>query len=122
MGFDQWLKRGLLLVLLWSGISSAYASRILIPMDADHQKDHLKAYGMAYWTLSKDVKVQWLLNYRGGSFLLPDAEDIRKECTIRGVSYEVLSDDDAAGILREIGSPAKNQDAVVLEKAPKIVV
>ncbi|WP_425596673.1 asparagine synthetase B [Sinomicrobium weinanense] len=103
-------------------VVSVRASRVLIPMDAEYQKDHLKAYGIAYWTLSKDLKVQWLLNYRGGSFLLPDSEEIRKECTIRGVSYEVLSDNKAKGILDEISSPAKNQEAVVLEKAPRIVV
>ena len=68
-----------------------FASSILIPMDADTQKNHLKAYGMTYWVLAKQQKVQWLLNYRGGSFLLPDGESIRKECQIRGVSFEILS-------------------------------
>ena len=58
-------------------------------MDAESQKNHLKAYGITYWTLSKQLKVKWLLNYRGGSFLLPDTEDIQKECQIRGVSFEV---------------------------------
>ena len=109
-----------ILVLLCS--MSVRASRILIPMDAEYQKNHLKAYGIAYWTLSENFKVQWLLNYRGGSFLMPDTEEIRKECTIRGVSYEVLSDAKAESILGEISSPAKNQEAVVLEKAPKVVV
>ena len=99
-----------------------YASSILIPMDADTQKNHLKAYGITYWVLSKQQKVQWLLNYRGGSFLLPDGELIRKECQIRGVSFEILSDDQANSILDEISSPSKNQDAVILEKAPKIAV
>ncbi|TVZ17337.1 asparagine synthetase B [Maribacter sp. MAR_2009_72] len=98
------------------------ASSILIPMDADSQKNHLKAYGITYWVLSKQQKVQWLLNYRGGSFLLPDGESIRKECQIRGVSFEVLSDGQANSILDEINSPAKNQDAVILEKAPRIAV
>ncbi|MDY8137720.1 asparagine synthetase B [Aquimarina sp. 2201CG5-10] len=91
-------------------------------MDAEGQQNHLKAYGITYWTLSKDLKVKWLLNYRGGSFLLPDTEDIRKECTIRGVSYEVLSDDKTESILEEISSPSQNMEAVVLEKAPKIAV
>ncbi len=91
-------------------------------MDAEGQQNHLKAYGITYWTLSKDLKVKWLLNYRGGSFLLPDTENIRKECTIRGVSYEVLSDSDTEEILAEISSPSKNMEAVVLEKAPKIAV
>ncbi|WP_378184328.1 asparagine synthetase B [Aquimarina sp. SS2-1] len=91
-------------------------------MDADSQQNHLKAYGITYWTLSKDLKVKWLLNYRGGSFLLPDTENIKKECTIRGVSYEVLSDAKTEEILAEISSPSKNMEAVVLEKAPKIAV
>lgn len=98
------------------------ASSILIPMDADTQKNHLKAYGITYWVLSKQQKVQWLLNYRGGSFLLPDGESIRKECQIRGVSFEILSDNQVNTILDEISSPSQNQDAVILEKAPKIAV
>ncbi|MEM7382606.1 MAG: asparagine synthetase B, partial [Bacteroidota bacterium] len=68
---------------------SITASVILIPMDAESQENHLKAYGITYWVLTKQQKVQWLLNYRGGSFLLPDGEVIRKECQIRGVSFEV---------------------------------
>ncbi|WP_423998580.1 asparagine synthetase B [Maribacter sp. IgM3_T14_3] len=99
-----------------------FASSILIPMDADTQKNHLKAYGITYWVLAKQQKVQWLLNYRGGSFLLPDGESIRKECQIRGVSFEILSDVQANGILDEISSPSVNQDAVILEKAPRIAV
>ena len=69
--------------------ASAFASYVLIPMDAESQKEHLKAYGITYWTLAKQEKVKWLLNYRGGSFLLPDTEALRKECQIRGVSFEV---------------------------------
>ena len=98
------------------------ASYILIPMDAEGQKEHLKAYGITYWTLERQQKVKWLLNYRGGSFLLPDAEEIRKECQIRGVSYEILSDSKAEQILTEISSPSQNMEAVVLEKAPRIAV
>ena len=108
------------LFLLLSG--QVFASSILIPMDADTQKNHLKAYGITYWVLSKQQKVQWLLNYRGGSFLLPDGENIRKECQIRGVNFEILSDAQANDILDEISSPSKNQDAVILEKAPRIAV
>ncbi|WP_343488382.1 asparagine synthetase B [Allomuricauda sp. d1] len=105
-------------------VSSIYlsASVILIPMDAEGQKNHLKAYGITYWVLTKQQKVQWLLNYRGGSFLLPDGDAIRKECQIRGVSFEVLSDAQAEAILDDISSPSQNQDAVILEKAPKIAV
>lgn len=91
-------------------------------MDVDAQKNHLKAYGITYWVLNKELKVKWLLNYRGGSFLLPDTNDIQKECQIRGVSFEVISNDKAESILQDISSPSKNMEAVVLEKAPKIAV
>jgi len=99
-----------------------FASYVLIPMDADSQKEHLKAYGITYWTLEKGQKAKWLLNYRGGSFLLPDTPELQRECKIRGVSFEILSDGKAEQILEEISSPAKNMDAVILEKAPKIAV
>ena len=91
-------------------------------MDVDSQKNHLKAYGLTYWVLSKELKVKWLLNYRGGAFLLPDTEAIMRECQIRGVSYEVISDSKTESILEEISSPSQNMEAVVLEKAPKIAV
>ena len=91
-------------------------------MDAEDQKEHLKAYGLTYWTLEKNVKVKWLLNYRGGSFLLPDSDAIRKECKVRGISFEVLSNGKTEEILTEISSPSKNMEAVVLEKAPRIAV
>lgn len=102
--------------------ASANASQVLIPMDAETQRNHLKAYGITYWMLNKEVKVQWLLNYRGGSFLLPDSEELRRECQIRGVSFEVISDQKTEEILEEISSPSKNMEAVLLEKAPKIAV
>lgn len=91
-------------------------------MDAGGQKNHLKAYGLTYWVLNKELKVNWLLNYRGGSFLLPDTPEIRKECQIRGISFEVISDSKTESILEDISSPSQNMDAVVLEKAPKIAV
>ena len=98
------------------------ANFILLPMDETSQKNHLKAYGITYWCLDKQYKASWLLNYRGGSFLLPDAPEIRKECQIRGVSFELLSDGEANQILDEISSPSQNMETVVLEKAPKIAV
>lgn len=101
---------------------AAKASFILLPMDETTQKNHLKAYGITYWCLNKQYKASWLLNYRGGSFLLPDAEEIRKECQIRGVSFELLSDAEANQILDEISSPSQNMETVVLEKAPKVAV
>ncbi|WP_306354192.1 asparagine synthetase B [Flavobacterium sp. '19STA2R22 D10 B1'] len=108
------------LVLLTT--TSSWASFILLPMDDTSQQNHLKAYGITYWSLSKNYKVSWLLNYRGGSFLMPDAPEIRKECQIRGVSFEQLSDAQTNSILDEISSPSQNMETVVLEKAPKIAV
>ncbi|WP_181369015.1 asparagine synthetase B [Flavobacterium pallidum] len=99
----------------------AKAGFILLPMD-ESQQNHLKSYGITYWCLDKQYKASWLLNYRGGSFLLPDAPEIRKECQIRGVSFELLSDDEANAILSEISSPSQNMETVVLEKAPKVAV
>ena len=88
----------------------------------DTQKNHLKAYGIAYWILQKEVDVQWLLNYRGGSFMFKHDKKFENECTIRGVSYEVIADVRSTAILQEIANPEVNQDAVKLEKPPKIAV
>jgi len=113
-------KAFLLFVILIS--FSAKASFILLPMDESTQQNHLKAYGITYWCIEKKYKVSWLLNYRGGSFLLADAPEIRKECQIRGVSFEILSDAETNQILAEISSPSQNMEAVALEKAPKVAV
>lgn len=108
------------LIVLFSVV--AKPSSILLPMEAEGQQNHLKAYGITYWALAKSYKVNWLLNYRGGSFLLPEADEIRKECQIRGVTFEILSDANVSSILEEINSPSQNMEAVLLEKAPKIAV
>lgn len=101
---------------------SMTANTILLPMDDTSQKNHLKAYGITYWAIEKQYKASWLLNYRGGSFLLPDVIEIRKECQIRGVSFEILNDSETNQILTEIASPSQNMEVVALEKAPKIAV
>lgn len=101
---------------------SAFASFILIPMDDVSQTNHLKAYGITYWSLQKGNTAKWLLNYEGGSFLLEDNEATRNECKIRGVTFHIISDTEAAKILEEISSPSQNMEAVTLEKAPKIAV
>ena len=116
------MKKTLLILCFMAFSLFAQASYLLVPMDAETQREHLKAYGITYWTLQKQIKVKWLLNYRGGSFLFPDTEELRRECTIRGVIYEVLSDGKTEQILTEISSPSQNMEAVVLEKAPKIAV
>jgi hypothetical protein len=114
-------KRFLILFFLLVSIVTK-ASFILLPMDETTQQNHLKAYGITFWCLEKNYKASWLLNYRGGSFLLPDAEEIRKECQIRGVSFEIISDSEQTSILNDISSPSQNMESVILEKAPKIAV
>ncbi|RFZ90341.1 asparagine synthetase B [Mucilaginibacter conchicola] len=99
----------------------ARASSILIPMD-DQQKDHLKSYGIAFWTLKNGETVDWLLNYRGGSFMMKYAKALEDECKIRGVSYEVIADAKANEIATEVSDPSVNMDIVKLEKAPKMAV
>jgi len=99
----------------------AQASYLLLPMDIS-QKNHLKAYGIAYWTLQNNLEVDWLLNYRGGSFAIKNAKSIENECNIRGVSYETVADAQYTSILEEIANPEANMDIVKLEKAPKVAV
>ncbi|WP_256009011.1 asparagine synthetase B [Desertivirga xinjiangensis] len=97
------------------------AASILIPMD-ENQQNHLKAYGITFWTLKNGQEADWLLNYRGGSFMMKYVKDIENECKIRGVSYEVIADAKVTAILNEITDPSANMDLVKLEKAPKIAV
>tara|TARA_B110000977_G_scaffold185834_1_gene251080 strand:+ start:407 stop:1678 length:1272 start_codon:yes stop_codon:yes gene_type:complete len=101
---------------------SLQASYILIPMDEESQKDHLKAYGIAFWTLENEETVEWLLNYRGGSFLIKNRTAIEKECIIRGVSYEIITEAYRAKIQLELAHPESNTDIIKLEKAPKVAV
>ena len=91
-------------------------------MGDGEQKNHLKAYGIAFWILQNDIEVEWLLNYRGGSFLIKHYKTIEEECIIRGVTYEVIADVQAQKIKSEIADPEVNQEIVKLEKAPKIAV
>lgn len=110
----------LALLLLFS--LGGKASYLLIPMDEEGQTNHLKAYGIAYWVLQQEVEMEWLLNYRGGSFLIPYNEAFKVECQIRNVFFEQISDASAAQIRQELSSPAVNMNVVKLEKAPKIAV
>lgn len=84
------------------------------------QKDHLKAYGIAYWVLTQNINVEWLLNYRGGSFMLDEYSDIVKEAKIRGVTVETLTGQDVITLYGKID--ANNMEVVLLEKAPKIAI
>lgn len=115
------MRRLLILLILTMFGLKGFASKILVPMDLS-QTNHLKAYGVAYWVLSKDVSIEWMLNYKGGSFLLPATTGIENELNIRGVSYELISDATAAQLENQISSPSSNMDMMKLEKVPKIAV
>ena len=84
------------------------------------QKDHLKAYGTAYWILNENINVEWILNYRGGTFLIDSYPDVEQECRVRGVSYEVIGAEQILAVYNEV--EVNNMDIVLLEKAPKIAI
>ncbi len=107
------------MLLLLAG--SGKGASLLIPMD-QKQTNHLKAYGLTYWVLQNGLEARWLLNYRGGSFLIDHNAAIQTECVVRGVSFEVLADVQVQTVLAEIGRDDVNMDALKLEKAPKIAV
>jgi hypothetical protein len=111
----------LFLLLITLGSYRASALHILIGMD-EHQKDHLKSYGIAYWILQKGGEVDWLLNYSGGSFMFPFEVEYENECKIRGVSYDVITEAKTNSIMAEISNPEVNMESVKLLKAPKIAV
>ena len=111
----------LTLLLLFAFSTTAHAMQILIPMD-ESQKNHLKSYGIAFWLLKQKQEVQWLLNYNGGSFMFQYSQDAERECKVRGVSYETISDAAANAIITQIQDPAANLNAVKLLNAPKIAV
>ncbi|MBE9491474.1 MAG: asparagine synthetase B [Bacteroidetes bacterium] len=115
------MKKIILLTLFAILIQSMNAAYLLIPMD-DTQKNHLKAYGIAYWILQQDVEVSWLLNYMGGSFMTKHHQLIENECVIRGVTYQVIADVQASSIIREIADPDVNMEEIKLHKAPGIAV
>jgi len=115
------MKKFVLLLLLVFLIKPSSGAYLLIPMD-NAQQNHLKAYGVAYWMLQREVEVSWLLNYRGGSFMCKYLKIFQDESSIRGVSSEVISDVQAAAILSEIADPEVNMDEVKLVKVPKIAV
>jgi len=117
---SKYIKTPLLLLFLFMTLFSKGAY-LLIPMD-NTQQNHLKAYGIAYWVLKQDVEVSWLLNYRGGSFMFPYTQPFEEECSIRGVSFQVISDGQSAAILDEIADPQVNMENIKLHKAPRIAV
>jgi hypothetical protein len=110
----------ILFVILFS--TPSFGAKILIPMDETEQENHLKAYGIAYSVLVKQYKVNWLLNYKGGSFVFDQVQEFENECKIRGVSYEIIPEAKYTKILEEIADPDVNMDIIQLEKPPKIAV
>ncbi|MBL4653903.1 MAG: asparagine synthetase B [Flavobacteriales bacterium] len=114
-------KKIAFLILVLCVSAKSHGSYLLLQMD-DTQKNHLKAYGIAFWVLNQNVEVDWLLNYRGGSFLIKHLQPVENECIIRGVSYEIIANAQAAAIRQEIANPEVNMDVVKLEKPPKIAV
>ena len=121
MNHSRISKKISLLIILCSTLFTANASYIFIPMD-ESQSNHLKAYGIAYFSIDQGIKVDWLLNYQGGSFMIKYNEKIENECSVRGVSFNIIADVQSTQILRSISSPEVNQDVVRLEKAPKIAI
>ncbi|MFN5031818.1 MAG: asparagine synthetase B [Flavobacteriia bacterium] len=115
------MSKLLLLIFLCSFSLFSRATQILIPMD-ESQSDHLKAYGIAFWSLENSITLEWLLNYRGGAFLLPHLRTIEEELVIRNVKYEILADGQVNQIRSQIANPEANMELVQLEKAPKIAV
>lgn len=115
------MKKIVALLVICLMVTASYADKILIPMD-DSQKDHLKAYGMAFWVLQKDQEVDWLLNYKGGSFMIQYHDIFEKQLKLKGVSYKRISNAESATIVKEIENPAVNASVVKLLTAPKVAV
>lgn len=114
--------RNLLIILFIFAFTGMKASYILLPMAHDEQKDHLKAYGITYWILDNGGEAYWLLNHRGGSFAFAHTAIFEKECKIRNVSYEVITNGQFQRIRQDISDPEVNMDVIKLEQVPKIAV
>ena len=110
------MKRIIASILL---LQICFSQKILIPMD-EKQKDHLKAYGAAFWIVGEQINVEWVLNFRGGSFIVDYYQKIEQECRLRGVSYELIKADKMLSIYNDVS--ANNMDIVLLEKTPKIAI
>lgn len=114
------MKKSLVIMAMTLVVATARAhAQLLVPMD-NAQANHLKAYGLAYWVLDHKLTAEWLLNYRAGSFLIPDRPEIRREAALRGVSYEQLTGGQLAQIRQTVAE--SNMESVILEKAPRIAV
>jgi hypothetical protein len=114
-------KKQILLLIFLLCFSLSHASYILINMD-DQQTNHLKAYGIAFLSIENEINVKWLLNYKGGSFLIKSNNFIENECKTRNVSYSLIADIQSNKILSDISRNDVNQEIISLEKAPKIAI
>ena len=101
------MKLRILFLFFFFSCNFVNATQILVFM-GEKQKNHLKAYGIAYWVIEKDVSIEWLLNYRGGSFLMPHLVAIEEELMIRGVSYQILTEGQVSQIKTQIANPEVN--------------
>ena len=115
------MKRIFLTLLTLFAVVEGFSSYLLIPMDLT-QKNHLKAYGIAYYAVTQQIDVSWLLNYRGGSFMMPYSNAVDNECAVRGVSCQVIADVQSTAILQEIAAMDANMSEIKLTKVPKIAV
>jgi len=115
------MRKYFFLLLLLFLTKFSWSTQLLVPMD-DSQTNHLKAYGLSFWALEKGVVIEWLLNYKGGSFLFPHLVNLEEELIIRGIKYQVLTDGQVNQIKNQIADPEVNMELVQLEKAPKIAV
>ena len=121
MHLSKLIRKNLLTFILLLTINVSYASYILIPMD-DTQTNHLKAYGITFLAIEKEINVNWLLNYKGGSFLIKTNSIIENECNIRNVAYKLIADLQATNILSAISSNEVNQESIRLEKVPRVAI
>ena len=115
------MNKYIILLLIFLPVLKSNATSILIPMD-ETQTDHLKAYGVTYWVLENSLEADWLLNYRGGSFLLPARPEIQEKCILFNVSYEIITDAEVNSIFAFIAKPDINMDKIKLQKPPKVAV
>ncbi len=117
------MRLKLFILLLLAGLApAAWAGKLYIPMNADDQTNHLKAYGIAFLALKAGMTVDWLLNYDGGAFAMDQNAELERTCKLRGVDYQVMANAQYDGILQKIADPDYNGDVIKLEKAPKIAV
>jgi hypothetical protein len=117
------MKRLFIVVLVTLlAFGPARAGKLYIPMNADDQTNHLKAYGIAFLALKAGMTVDWLLNYDGGAFAMDQNAELERTCKLRGVDFRVIADAQYDGIVQKIADPDFNGDVIKLEKAPKIAV